>query len=186
MTCQCARAEGMVAAGVGRDCVRFVSEHWSEEGRRVCQGRLAMVSAALQAEPGMLRSLADEGVLRSKLAQVARRRGLQNVSVGFIAQDEQAFAAVGPQANVLDTPEAAERSIAAGCLVKPLTATLIAEAVANGAVGWDDDVGQILTVADVNRITVTHLLNHTHGLDASLVEQVPRRIDGFIDIQRLC
>ena len=176
----------MVAAGVGRDCVRFVSEHWSEEGRWVCQGRLAMVSAALQAEVGSLQSLADEGVLRSKLAQVARCRGLQNVSVGFIAQDEQAFAATGPQASVFDPPTAAERPIAAGCLVKPLTATLIAEAVANGSVGWDEDVGRILTVANVDRITVTHLLNHTHGVDASLIEQVPRGIDGFIDVQRLC
>lgn len=81
--------------------------------------------------------------------------------------------------------------VLAGCFAKPLTASLVADAVSAGQVDWSTPIQEVLgargTVADrLTGITLLHLLNHTHGLDASLVETVPRTPGGFIDEVALC
>lgn len=81
--------------------------------------------------------------------------------------------------------------ITASCLAKPLTATLLADAVSEGRVDWESPVATVLEARGnarntLARITFRHLLDHTHGLDASLLETVPRTAHGFIDGAALC
>lgn len=81
----------------------------------------------------------------------------------------------------------------AGCFAKPLTASLLADAVNTGHVDWSTPVNEVLGTRGVMAdrlagIAFAHLLNHTHGLDASAitVEMVQRNQRGFIDEVALC
>jgi CubicO group peptidase (beta-lactamase class C family) len=81
--------------------------------------------------------------------------------------------------------------VTAGCFTKPLTASLLADAVGAGQVEWSTQINDILRVRgaaadNLAGITFAHLLNHTHGLDASRVETLPRKAHGFIDETALC
>jgi hypothetical protein len=81
--------------------------------------------------------------------------------------------------------------VAAGCFAKALTASLLAEAVNARPVKWAWQVNDVLEVrgaaaSNLAGITFSHLLNHTHGLDASTIESVPRTSGGFIDATALC
>jgi len=66
-----------------------------------------------------------------------------------------------------------ERARAApiGCIAKLLTATLVARAVERGELEFDASAGDLLgvDVAALRGVTVRHLLEHTHGLDDSLL-----------------
>lgn len=89
------------------------------------------------------------------------------------------------------TDGAASPWIPAGCLAKPLTATLLATAISEGRLEWNSRVDDILEVRGPARnrlagITLSHLLNHTHGLDASRIDAVPRTRAGLIDPATLC
>jgi CubicO group peptidase (beta-lactamase class C family) len=81
--------------------------------------------------------------------------------------------------------------VLAGCLAKPLTASVLARAVSTGQIGWAAPINDVLSMrgaaADALRgTTFSHLMNHTHGLDASMIETVPRTPSGFIDTAALC
>ncbi len=83
------------------------------------------------------------------------------------------------------------RLASAGCFSKPLTASLLADVVGAGQVDWSTQVNEVLRVrgeaaARLTGITFSHLLNHTHGLDASRIETVPRKSHGLIDETALC
>ena len=134
---------------------------------------------------------ADALSLGARLADVAARRHLADVTIAMTGGGRRLFFAVGPDGRCLDRWVAQTTPNPVGCLVKPLTATLVAEAVAQSRLRWHDEVAEILEEGDVIRtrlagVTVQQLLNHTHGLDASSVECVPRTDDGRIDAAALC
>ncbi len=135
----------------------------------------------------------DESVLRGRLEEIVRRKGLQKVCVGVAVDGREiAFSAGAAEADDrFGATAASQTPVAAGCLAKSLTATLMNEAVVAGRVGWTDAVADLLGGDTHSRrhlagITVRHLLDHAHGLDASMVYGVPRTDDGFIDVGRLC
>jgi len=129
----------------------------------------------------VLHALNDEHILGLRLARLSSRKGFQNICAGLLFNDTRLTVSSG----------GAYRPIWAGCLAKILTASLVAEAVADGHIHWSDAIDDVLPSKHPARrklagVTVRHLLEHTHGLDASSMEQVPRRTDGFIDAAGLC
>lgn len=78
-----------------------------------------------------------------------------------------------------------------GCFAKPLTATLVAYAAAQGWLRFGDDVGFLLEeccfpiASKLRGISVSQLLTHSHGLDGSSLQRVPRLSDGRIDVWTL-
>jgi CubicO group peptidase (beta-lactamase class C family) len=69
-----------------------------------------------------------------------------------------------------------------GCIAKLVTATLVRAAVQAGRLSFDADLGAVLGAGAgvLRRITLRHLLEHTHGLDDSALDE-PRRASGFLD-----
>lgn len=77
-----------------------------------------------------------------------------------------------------------------GCMAKTVTAMLVAVAVRDRRLAMADRVGDLLGSASESRhawrgLRLTHLLNHTHGLDVPRFAALPRRTDGFIDVSEL-
>lgn len=131
----------------------------------------------------------DETSLRGRLDEIVRRKGLQAVCLG-VAEDGRALT-LSAGAGESDTANAADAPVYAGCLAKSLTATLVNDAVAAGRIAWTDAAADILagdaqTRLQLGGITVRHLVDHAHGLDASTVRGVPRTGDGYIDVAALC
>jgi hypothetical protein len=97
---------------------------------------------------------------------------------------------VGKGDSVGKQPPTVDRSFI-GCLAKPLTASLVSEGIAGGLFGLDQAASNLLPPPEkggldpFRGVSIRHLLNHTHGLDLSALREVPRREDGFIDIQSL-
>lgn len=86
--------------------------------------------------------------------------------------------------------DAGHARVPTGCLAKPLTASLVAAAVCSRQVDWASPINQLLGLLGPERsglagITLYHLLTHTHGLDASMIEAVPRTPHAFIDTAAL-
>ncbi|HEY8520076.1 MAG TPA: serine hydrolase domain-containing protein [Gammaproteobacteria bacterium] len=82
--------------------------------------------------------------------------------------------------------EPGEWRFAAGCVTKLLTAALVLDAVEAGAVRLDDGAASLLGGADArSRVTVRHLLEHTHGIADPPVSRAPLREDGRIDAAAL-
>jgi hypothetical protein len=134
---------------------------------------------------------ADELSLGAQLAEVAARKHIADITIAITGAGRRLFFAVGPDGRCLDRSVAQATLNPVGCLVKPLTAMLIAEAVAQTQLGWHDEIAEILGSRDVigtrlAGVTVQQLLNHTHGLDASSIQTVPRTEDGCIDAAALC
>jgi Beta-lactamase len=132
---------------------------------------------------GALAAVSDEKALRARLDELATRKGLQDVCVGISIDGRKLMLAAG-------AGSAQEAPVAAGCLAKLLTAMLVTDLVIKGRIGWNDLVAEVLACSEHGRqqlagITVRHLLDHTHGLDASAIPAVPRRDDGFIDVECL-
>lgn len=136
----------------------------------------------------------DEKTLRTRLDDIVLRKGLQNVRVGVLVDGQRIMltGTVTKQAEVeLDTTAASIAGVTAGCLAKSLTATLVSDAVSAGRVSWTDSVADVLACSSRGRqqlagVTVRHLLDHSHGLDASAIAAVPYKQDGFIDVEDLC
>lgn len=81
--------------------------------------------------------------------------------------------------------------VPAACLAKPITATLLAGAGSALRLDWNSRIDDVLEFGGPARshlagVTFCQLLNHTHGLDASMIEAVPRTREGFIDAAALC
>jgi hypothetical protein len=136
----------------------------------------------------------DEKTLRTRLDDIVMRKGLQDVRVGVLVDGQRIMlrAPGAGQAELgLDPTAVSVAGITAGCLAKSLTATLVSDAVSAGRVGWADSVADILECSSRGRqqlagVTVRHLLDHSHGLDASAIAAVPYKQDGFIDVEDLC
>lgn len=130
------------------------------------------------------------GALAARLAAISARKQLESVAVGLQVAGERIFAAAG-QAGRSCTQEASQARVRAGCLAKPLTATLAAEAVAAGQFGWETEINDILGIRGpvrrrLARVTFSQLLNHTHGLDGSEIAQTPLTPTGWVDTMALC
>ena len=117
-------------------------------------------------------------------AECADRRG---VAVALFQNGETLVAShAGGSGFSMETP------VVVGCIAKCLTATLFA----NLTVDWRDrgevEIADVLPLRSgrlrsaLAGITIEDLLNHTHGLDDSDVETVPRLPDGSIDVELLC
>jgi len=114
-------------------------------------------------------------------------RGSDRVSVGILVGNERFFASKGDHGVVTST---GDDPIVLGCLTKVFTATLVAEVIARHSTSPQHDAATLLEQSDscapsLRRIRLHDLLNHTHGLDASLLQTLPRRADGFIDPRAL-
>jgi CubicO group peptidase (beta-lactamase class C family) len=136
-------------------------------------------------------SSADEVGLASQLAQIAAQMRIANVSVGLTGGGRRLFASIDPEGKCVDRQVAQDGLIHAGCLAKPLTATLVAEAVAEARLGWHDEIATALndavrTTTPLVGVTLQQLLDHTHGLDGSSLKHVPRTAEGRIDVGELC
>lgn len=120
--------------------------------------------------------LADPGRLRERLAAAfaARARPVE-VAVGVAAGGRTAIACTG------------SATLRAGCLTKLFTAALARGSCTAGRLALEAQIGPILApgAKRLVGITLRQLLEHTHGLDDSLLEAVPRRGDGCIDAPRL-
>lgn len=134
----------------------------------------------------------DEDMLRSRLEEIVRRKGLQTASVGVAVGGHELTLSTGAAAHAeANGPAAGNAQVAAGCLAKPLTAALLHDEVAAGRLSWDDEIAGVLTdrplaMQRLAGIRLRHLPDHTHGLDAAELKAVPRCADGFIDVGALC
>lgn len=142
----------------------------------------AMVDAYVPADRG---KPPDEAGLRHKLessfAGVARKRVV--VAIGDAGR--RSYAAIGGG----DAADAAERYAApTGCVTKLFVAALVADEIVRGTFGCDDKASVLLGARHARvlaGVTIRHLLEHTHGLDDSVIGAVPTRADGFIDTETL-
>jgi hypothetical protein len=137
----------------------------------------------------------DERTLRSRLDDIVKRKGLRDVSVGVLVKGRAltlvASGAGAPTDGGGDARSPGDAAVTAGCLAKLLTTSLMSEAVAAGHVSWGDLATDVLPCGARGRqlltgITIRHLLDHSHGLDASVIGVVPYTADGFIDVEALC
>jgi CubicO group peptidase (beta-lactamase class C family) len=116
-------------------------------------------------------ALCKPGALQQLLERHAAAAPCAHVDVAFVCGTAVATASIG-----------SGRAAPIGCLAKLLTATLIASAIERGELDVDSQVGPQLDGGGeaVCGVTVRHLLEHTHGLDDSLLA-APRHERGFVD-----
>ena len=129
----------------------------------------------------------------SELAQPERLRGelerafasLQSrgVVVGLRCGERSACVDLHQSAGPLRAP------IRVGCLAKLFTAMLARRAFEEGRLAPDEQASDLFMAGAARRalrgITVRHLLEHTHGLDDSLLYAVPRDSRGQVDAEAL-
>ena len=143
------------------------------------------------ANPSLFEGFRDHGELAARVAELGNRTQPSNICVGLRLEGHTTFACAD-EAGSTRTLEAAQSPlIRAGCLAKPITATLLADAMAARHLDWSTPLLEVVRVtgaakSSLARVTVAHLLNHTHGLDASLIRAVPRTSDGLVDAAALC
>jgi len=143
------------------------------------------------ADCSRFRLLCDRQLLGPRLVQVAERKKLENVLVGLLIDEQQFTFEIRGATHDVNGRSTSQQSIHAGCLAKLLTATLVAELVANSQLDWSDKIVDSLMCQHSTRrklrdIAVCHLLNHSHGLHGESVDALPRSSDGFISVHRLC
>jgi len=122
--------------------------------------------------------LCERGALQRLLDRQAALARRGHVAVAFMCGARVATAGVDGDK---------ERLAPIGCVAKVLTAALASAAVARRDLSFDAGVCDLLArdVAALRGVTVRHLLEHTHGLDDSLLS-APRYRHGFIDADELC
>jgi CubicO group peptidase (beta-lactamase class C family) len=132
---------------------------------------VAMETAAID-----VAELAESAVLRQLLAAVLAGARRARVAVAFRCGPAVATAAADRDAE----PE--QWAVPLGCLAKLLTATLARAAVAERHFGFDCGAAELLgsDAEPLRGVTLRHLLEHTHGLDDSLLGP-PRYRCGFVD-----
>jgi CubicO group peptidase (beta-lactamase class C family) len=121
--------------------------------------------------------LHEAGVLQRQLERYAAAASCGHVVAAFVAGSDAVTASVhGP----------GDRPAPIGCLAKLLTAMLVTREVSRGAFALGAAVALLLDVPGeaLRGVTVQHLLEHTHGLDDSLLA-APRHVGCFIDRREL-
>jgi CubicO group peptidase (beta-lactamase class C family) len=108
----------------------------------------------------------------------------KHIVIACRAERESVIATVGG-----DVGAASEHPFAVGCLAKLLVAALVGIAVREEE--WQLDapaavaLGQPSQYEPLRGVSLKHLLEHTHGLDDSLITSIPLSDAGFIDARRL-
>ena len=129
-------------------------------------------------------ALAESAFLRKQLADAFAHVRRKHVLVGFFFGGESSHALVSDVADMQ-----APFVMPAGCLAKLFTATLAKDACAAGWFNRADLLADLLATAAkrdaLAGVTIRHLLEHTHGLDDSMIDRAPLRLDGFIDTDGL-
>jgi CubicO group peptidase (beta-lactamase class C family) len=137
-----------------------------------------------------LRGLGSRAEFLARLAAVCAHKRPQFLSVALRAAGWTALAETDSAGVPRVIEESQATPVPAGCLTKPITASLLAGAVAAGEVDWNTEVSHLLRVrgeaqGKLSRVRLGHLLDHSHGLD-SLAEVVPRTSGGLVDVPLLC
>jgi CubicO group peptidase (beta-lactamase class C family) len=118
--------------------------------------------------------------LASAFDDVATRRAFVGLRLGH----EVAYASVEDE-GVVGGGDVPCEPMPVGCLAKILTATLAWKVLAKARIDVDTLLGSLVDLGAsstaLGRITLRHLLDHTHGLDDSLIVS-PTLLDGFIDV----
>lgn len=133
--------------------------------------------------------LPSEEALRRRLGQLSVQDSFRCASIGFLAGGRRQFLYATGKAEVSDDMTG-PREIPAGCLIRPVTATLVGELVAEGRLSWEDSVSKHIRVRSelqerLSGVRIAHLLNHTHGLDDPLVESALPQHDSFLESPEL-
>ena len=129
-----------------------------------------------------VRAFVEPGYLQSRLDEIARRSAPGQVEIGILHGGASHVARVADSA-----ASCLPGAFNAGCITKLLVAELLRQAVATGRVELDGSVAENLRGATAHarevysRITLRHLLDHTHGLDDSALRDAPRLSGGRID-----
>jgi CubicO group peptidase (beta-lactamase class C family) len=128
--------------------------------------------------------------LESLLRESRDDYGLVRLSLGVIAGGERSFAYVDQGA--LTTGTSTDTVLIRCCnLIDLFTGALVRQAVCAEQFGWNDTVasigvlGQLFDWSRFQDITVRHLVDHSHGLDDSLIPCLPLHENGRIDIEAL-
>jgi CubicO group peptidase (beta-lactamase class C family) len=121
--------------------------------------------------------LCEPGALQRALERYTAAAGRGYAAVAFAAGGKVTTASVN------GTPD---RRAPVGCVAKLLTATLVTGGARRGDFALDAPVTELLGVAPdaLHGVTVRQLLEHTHGLDDSLLA-APRHASGFIERREL-
>lgn len=136
-------------------------------------------------------ALLDTQELPRRLEEVCRFQRQENgpVTVGVFRGRANAFATIERGVKARRGLEAASTLTFAGCVTKALTTTLVSQTISHRKLSLDDPVAKVLpefgATLTLGRVTVRQLLNHTHGLDMSSVQEVPREGSGYIDAKSL-
>lgn len=122
--------------------------------------------------------LGEAGALERLLERYAAAVRPGPVAVAFAAGGAMVAAGVH---------EAAKRRVPVGCIAKLLTASLVTAAAQRGAFALEGEVLELLdaTTEALRGVTVRHLLEHTHGLDDSMLASPRCASAGFIDTAEL-
>ena len=136
-----------------------------------------------------LTALTQGEALRERVLNALHRRSDKPIAVGIAYGGRINCASSAMDGEAADP---ASIRVHTGCITKVLTATLVTEAVRAGVFSIDTPVSGLLGIrgsyndAVLSGITVKHLLEHTHGLDDSLVPELPHSVEGWIDREQLC
>ena len=124
--------------------------------------------------------------MNADVAELCEPRVLQRLLECYAAAANCGHVAValaaGPMAVTVSVNGPRDRPAPIGCLAKLLTATLVTRGANGGVLALDAAVADLLDApgAALRGVTVQHLLEHTHGLDDSLLA-APRYEQGLID-----
>ena len=127
-----------------------------------------------------LERLAKGSLQEHVAAEFSRSRS--RVLVGLRVGTSESYAATGAQSRSAPS----EQLFHTGCLSKLITASLLRRAARERAISLE---AQILPLLDrktpraglLAGVNLRHLMEHTHGLDASGIESLPYRSDGLLD-----
>ncbi len=129
--------------------------------------------------------LARPASLARALADAFDGVGERCAFVGLRCGLELASAFVADGGGGSDVPHA---PLPVGCLAKLLTATLATQMLAKARIDVETHLVDLVAVDGsrpaLERVRLRHLLEHTHGLDDSLID-APALVDGFIDVRDL-
>jgi CubicO group peptidase (beta-lactamase class C family) len=134
-----------------------------------------MSSPELQSPPTSLRAILAGGQLPAALRVLSRRHAL---SLEYLVDDQRGVLAPEPSGPATEGSE-----VDIGCIAKNVTALLFAVAASEGKLAYSDCVSSFFPQVSGRHpsLRVHHLLNHSHGLDGSMLENVPYAGSGYID-----
>jgi CubicO group peptidase (beta-lactamase class C family) len=138
-----------------------------------------------------VRELAEQRRIGDFLRAAATpSNGTGRLMLAMIADGCRYFAVIGETVPAIDERH---HRVLLGCLMKTITATLVAFVTEENQDSWDEeDVEHALSLQHAHRglglsaVQLRQLLNHTHGLDDSLIPSVPKLANGAVDAHALC